>query len=182
MTAAASAADVARAVDLVRHGGESVRRAAAHVGISARTLDRALKGEGSPGAAVAAAMAGGLAGVGRPPPRPTADEPPDSWPPTDGDAVALPEARRALARAHQIRESLPRSASLAERRTAEKLVQDAITTLTKCEAARELTPAEVLRSPAWRRVEAVVVAAAATVPGAAAAIGRALEQLAKEGG
>jgi len=180
MVAPVAAEKLARAVDLVRHGGVSARKAAEQIGVGRATLADALKGKGAAGAAVAA-LATGLAGPGRVPPRPVGDEPPDSAP-AEGDAVALPEARRALARAHRIRESLPGNASLAERRTAEKLVQDAITTLTKCEAARELTPSEILRSPAWRRVETALVAVFDRHPAAAADLAKAMAALAAEGG
>jgi hypothetical protein len=99
----------------------------------------------------------------------------------EGHPIALEHARDGVRRAQKIRESLGPSPSLGDLQVAARLERDAVALLSRCEAAREMTPAEILRSSAWRRVERVLVEAAGTLPGGQRVIGEALARLAAEG-
>lgn len=118
----------------------------------------------------------------RPAPAPTpaapAREAEDPGPELPPNASALQHARAQVARCRGRRARLQReNAELYQISAAEKDEASATRLLLQCEAARDISEADVLASAAWRRIERVLVEAAAPFPDAVAAVARALQAL-----
>ena len=92
---------------------------------------------------------------------------------------ALTHAHAALERARKLRREVfeDPETSMHEKQVAAKEERAAIKLVSDVESARELSESVILKSPAWARLEAALVAALQSHPDAARAVAEALQQL-----